>query len=80
MKTCYLDRPGQAFGVKEKRPSRFGDAQFWQKSDFGKNPEPSNHDHADEKRQVQRGQTDDVPNALFICFDAFGRNVILEDG
>jgi hypothetical protein len=52
----------------------------WQRSDFRENPEPSNHDHANEKRQVQRGQADDVTNALLIRFDAFGRNVILEDG
>jgi hypothetical protein len=50
------------------------------KSDFGKNPEPSNHDHADKKRQVQRGQADDVPNALLVGFHRFGLHVILEDG
>jgi hypothetical protein len=50
------------------------------KSDFGKNPEPSNHDHADEKRQVQRNQIDDVPDTLLVSFDVFARNVILEDG
>jgi hypothetical protein len=56
-----------------------GTPDFEQKSDFGKNPEPSNHDHADKKRQVQRGQTDDVTDALLVGFDAFGRNVILEN-